>query len=352
MLSALLRVDAATLALAFGIAALMAGVGTGLVRRYALARSLLDLPNHRSSHAVPTPRGGGLAIAVAVLGLISLAAVAGLVPGRLAAALLGGGVVVAAVGWIDDHRGLGAPLRAAAHLVAAVWSVAWLGGVPTVALGTARLGLGWGGSALAVLGTVWLINAYNFMDGIDGIAGVTGLIAGAFASLLLIRDDPPIALVSAVVAGSCAGFLTWNWPPARIFLGDIGSGLLGFLFATCAIGAESRGAPGVLLSLLLLAVFLVDATVTLLRRVRRSERWYEAHRSHAYQRLVQAGWSHRAVTCAVGALEIALGLGAGLAIGRPALAPYVIAAAALALGTVYWLVERIRPMSSAGAGGP
>lgn len=351
MLNALARVDAATLVLAFALAALMAGVGTGLVRRYALSRSLLDRPNHRSSHVVPTPRGGGLAVAVTSLGLIALAMAAGLVSMRPGGALLGGGIIVAAVGWIDDHRGLGAPVRAVAHLLAATWSVGWLGGVPSVTLGTTRLELGWSGSLLAIVGTVWLINAYNFMDGIDGIAGVTGVIAGMFGSLLLMRVDPAIALVSAIVAGSCAGFLKWNWPPARIFLGDIGSGLLGFLFATCAIGAESRGGPGVVPWLLLLGVFVVDATVTLLRRVLRSERWYEAHRSHAYQRLIQAGWSHRAVTCAVAGLEIVLGLGAELVVERPALTPYVVAAAALGLGVLYGLVERSWPMSSAGASG-
>lgn len=348
-MNASVRIDAVTVVVGFTLAALMAGVGTGLVRRYALSRSLLDLPNHRSSHDAPTPRGAGLAIAIVVLGLTALATAAGLVPLRLAAALLGGGIVVASVGWIDDHRGLAASVRALAHLAAAIWSVAWLDGVPAIAFGTTRLELGSVGSVLAVVGTVWLINAYNFMDGIDGIAGVTGLIAATFGSLLLIRADPATALVSAVVAGSCAGFLAWNWPPAQIFLGDIGSGLLGFLFATCAIGAESRGAPGVLLVLLLLGVFVVDATVTLVRRVLRSERWYEAHRSHAYQRLVQAGWSHRAVTCAVAGVEVVLGLGAMLVAERPALTAYVIVAAALGLGMLYWLVERTRAMSRVGS---
>jgi Fuc2NAc and GlcNAc transferase len=334
-----------TLAAAFVLAALLGVAGTGLAYRYARARALLDRPNHRSSHATPTPHGGGLAVVGTVFLLIGVGMWAGLVPARMAVALLGGGLV-AAVGWIDDLRGLGAAVRALAHLVAAIWGVAWLGGMPSLRVGAGQVELGFAGSVLAVLGTVWLVNAYNFMDGIDGIAGVTAVLAGVFgAALLLGGGDAPLAFVSVVVAGASAGFLVWNWPPARIFLGDVGSGPLGFLFAMLAVGAETRGAGGLLPWLLLLGVFFVDATVTLLRRMLRRERWYEAHRSHAYQRLVQAGWSHRSVTTGVAVLELLLGGTALVAVRRPAAAAWLVVAGMAALVVLYGAVERARPMS-------
>jgi Fuc2NAc and GlcNAc transferase len=334
-------------ALALGTAAFLASAGlAGLARRYALSRSLLDVPNERSSHTVPTPRGGGLAIALVVLiGLVLLAG-AGWVAPRIAAALAGGGALVAWVGWLDDRRGLSASLRLMAHVAAAVWVVAWLRGMPHLTLGVGAVDLGFAGALLAVLGTVWATNLYNFMDGIDGLAAGEAVAVGLIATILLAPREPSLASITLLLATAAAGFLVWNWPPARLFMGDVGSGFLGFMFGGLAVASENARALPALLWLVLLGPFFVDATVTLFRRMARGERWHAAHRSHAYQRAVQAGWSHRRVTSAVITLTGALGLTGCLVTRDPLLLGPALAVAAASLGVVYLTVERWRPMSS------
>lgn len=288
---------------------LVAGVAaaglTGLSRSYALRRALLDIPNERSSHSVPTPRGGGLAIVVTLAVGMAILGMAGVVPARLVWAMLVGGTLVAGVGWLDDHRHVPPRWRALVHMVAAVWAVYCLGGLSQFRLGGETWHLGWLGSVLAVVAIVWLINLYNFMDGIDALAGLEAVTAGLGAAVLLWwAGNPGLAAVAALVAASCGGFLWWNWPPARIFMGDVGSGLLGYWFAVLALAGEKSGdLPGVAW-LILLAVFVLDATFTLIARVLRGERWYTAHRSHAYQRGVQLGCSHRRVSVAVGGINI------------------------------------------------
>jgi len=335
-------------ALMLGTTAFLASAGlAGLVRRYALARSLLDMPNERSSHSVPTPRGGGLAIVVVVLiGLVSLAMTGWLEP-RLAAALAGGGGMVAAVGWLDDRRGVPAVGRLTVHAAAAAWGVAWLGGLPELTVGTGSVHLGLAGSLLAGLAILWATNLYNFMDGIDGLAAAEAVIVGLVGALLLSRREPSLALVAILILAAAAGFLLWNWPPARLFMGDVGSGFLGFLFGGLALASENARALPALVWLVLLGPFFVDATVTLIRRMVRGERWLTAHRSHAYQRFVQAGWSHGRVTGVVIGLSAALGLLGSVAIRNPALLGVVLASAAGVLGAVYVAAERWRPMSSA-----
>jgi Fuc2NAc and GlcNAc transferase len=323
---------------------------TGAVRGYALRQAMLDVPNGRSSHSVPTPRGGGLAIAVVVLGGIALLAGAGLVPRGLAAGLLGGGVLLAAVGWLDDRGHVFPGWRALAQFAAAAWMVAWAGGFPSVDLGAGRLTLGLAGAVVAVVGTVWWINLYNFMDGVDGIAGGQAvLVAGTGAALLLARGQAGLGLVALLVAGAAAGFLRWNWQPARIFMGDVGSGLLGFLFAGLAVGSERAQALPVAAWVLLSACFVFDATLTLARRVARGERWYDGHRSHAYQRAVQAGLSHARVTTGVLVLSGVMAGLAAAAAARPTLLPAALGAAVLLLGAVALVVERMHPVGARSA---
>lgn len=323
---------------------------TGLVRRYALANALLDLPNHRSSHVLPTPRGGGLAIVLVVLVAIGVATLTGTVARPTGIALLGGSAIVAAVGWIDDRRSLSVRARIAAHAGAAAWALAWLGGLPALQLGTAVVPLGWAGSVLALLGIVWMTNLFNFMDGIDGIAGSEAVSLGVFGgAVLLARGSTGLATVAFFVAAAAAGFLIWNWPPARIFMGDVGSSTLGHLFAVLALAAERAGAVPLLAWAILAAVFLFDATTTLVRRAMRGERWYEAHRSHAYQRAAQAGGSHRQVTTAVLLLNTLLAGMAALGVHRPHLMPVALAAALATVAGAYLLAERARPMGRASA---
>ncbi|MEX2353077.1 MAG: glycosyltransferase family 4 protein, partial [Gammaproteobacteria bacterium] len=263
------------------LAFLSGWAGTAAVRRYSLARNILDIPNHRSSHAVPTPRGGGLSISIVVLLSILLLAWTGPLRDIFLVALLPACFVVALIGWVDDHRPLSAAVRGLGYLMAALWFVFWTG-VSGVVVG-----------AVLVLGIAWLTNLYNFMDGTDGLAGSQAVLAGiAGGGLLWIQGHPDIALLAFVMAAASAGFLVLNWPPAKIFMGDVGSCLLGFLFACLAILGELLAGLPALLWLVLLGFFVWDATLTLLMRIFRRERWYSAHKCHAYQRLIQLGLSH------------------------------------------------------------
>jgi Fuc2NAc and GlcNAc transferase len=289
------------------LACLLSALLVAMVRRYALENSLLDLPNERSSHSVPTPRGGGLAVAL-VLFTVCFAPLAGVqYEANELIGFLGGAAVVAAIGWLDDHYQIAAWIRLAIQCVAVFWALTWVNGFPLISIGVAQFELGWLGTAGAALAIVWLINLYNFMDGIDGIAATQGCCAATMGAILLLNAGAQFwALTSAVLAGACAGFLIWNWAPARIFLGDVGSYTIGFGLAMLAImGEKSAGLPA-LIWVVLLALFIVDASATLLKRILTGQQWYSAHRSHSYQRLVQLGWSHSRVVLVVAAINIVI----------------------------------------------
>lgn len=294
---------------AAGTACVLSCFLTGLIRRYALRAGILDVPNARSSHTTVTPRGGGMAIVAVTLSGISLLGILSIVPAPLACALTGGGALVAAAGWLDDRRGLSSSARAAVHTAAAAWALAWLGGMPKVQAGPFVLHLGLLGWLTALVGIVWMTNLYNFMDGIDGLSASEAVMVGGIGGLFLFWAGSPGAAGAAwMIAGAAAGFLIWNWAPARIFMGDVGSGFLGYAFAVLALFSENRDALPLVGWSLLLGVFIVDATATLIRRIFQGETWYEAHRSHAFQRAVQSGYSHSHVTVAVMALNLLLAL--------------------------------------------
>jgi len=321
---------------------------TGIVLRYALARGVLDVPSERSAHVVPTPRGGGLAmVAVVSAGILVLCWRGTVAPG-LATALIGGSLVTAAVGWADDRRGLRASLRLIAHLFAATWAVFWLGGFPQLSVGDAEFRLGLSGSILAVLAIVWLINLYNFMDGIDGIAGVTALVVAGFGAFFLASaGNVDLANLALLIAGASLGFLVYNWSPARIFLGDVGSGSLGLYFGVLAIASENSRTVPFMVWMFLLGVFLVDATVTLLRRMVRGEQWYKAHNNHAYQRAVRAGYSHAQVSLAVALINGLVGVGI-IITSRAGQSWMLLGALELAaLVALYVGVEKLHPMRRA-----
>lgn len=330
---------------ALAVAAFAASwVLTRAVRRYAKAR-LLDVPNERSSHARPVPRGGGLAVVLAFGSALAALALLGVVEGPLALALLGGGVLIAGIGWLDDHYSIPARWRVVVHFAAAGWALWMLGGLPSLRLGVAEVPLGPVGWVLGALGIVWVTNLYNFMDGIDGIAGGQALSVGAAACVLLAwAGHPGLAAAALLLAASSAGFLVWNWHPARIFMGDVGSGTLGYWIAVLAVASENAGAVPLMGWAVLMGVFIVDATATLLRRLMRGERVYEAHCSHAYQRAVRAGLSHARVSGAVVLLNLALaGIVLAAVLNPRWLLPGVLASLAL-LGWVYVQVERRHPM--------
>jgi len=331
-------------ALAVGLAcAIATAAGTAAVRRWALRRSLVDLPNARSSHTQPTPRGGGIAI---VTVFVAVTTVWGLWTGgdawRLWLAVVPPGLAVAAVGLRDDLRPLPARVRLVVHAAAAAWLVWGLGGLPPVGVLGTPTDWGVAGHTLAIVAVVWVLNLYNFMDGIDGIAGVQAVfVAGASAALAGPGSAAFVPLVA--LAGASAGFLALNWPPARIFMGDAGSGFLGFALAGLLLANHAATPASIWLPVILLAVFLADATLTLLRRLARGESPHAAHRSHAYQRLARRWGAHRPVTLAVCAVNLGWLLPlAALAIARPAwalpvallaVAPLLAAAAAAGAGS-------------------
>ncbi|MCY1510579.1 Undecaprenyl-phosphate alpha-N-acetylglucosaminyl 1-phosphate transferase [compost metagenome] len=286
-------------------AALASLLLTGALRRYALGRSLMDIPNARSSHSVPTPRGGGVAIVVSFLVALPVMSLLGVLPWMLCWALLGSGLCVAVVGFLDDHGHIAARWRLLAHFGAAFWALYCVGGLPSVELFGLTLQLGVLGHIIAALYLVWVLNLYNFMDGIDGIASVEAISACLGAAILywyLGRIELVIAPVLLAIA--VAGFLFWNFPPARIFMGDAGSGFLGISLGVLSLQA-AWAAPEFLWSwLILLGVFIVDATWTLFRRLLRGDKVYEAHRSHAYQFASRRYGRHLPVTLAVAAINL------------------------------------------------
>lgn len=283
----------AAAALFLGPAAAGAGL-TWLALRYARRRGLLDEPGERRSHSVATPRGGGISITLVVLATIFAL---GWAHPQLRLVLQAGAVglvLVATVGWLDDHR----PLSARTRLLVHALSAALLGGALLVD------GHGLLVAAIAFVAVLVLVNVWNFMDGINGLAASQAAIAAAGYALLAGAGSPSGALgLALALAGACCGFLPFNFPNARIFLGDVGSGSLGLALALLAtlVMVEPRGRPDPSawpLLVLPLAAFLVDASLTLGRRILRREQWWAPHVQHAYQVWSRTLGSHAPVTFA------------------------------------------------------
>lgn len=278
---------------------------TWVLRRYALSRSLMDIPNGRSSHSVPTPRGGGVAIVLTYLVTLVLVAFAGWVSWSAALPLLGAGALIAVVGFLDDHGHIAARWRLLAHFGAALWALLWMGGLPTISLVGVEVDLGWLGHVLAALYLVWMLNLYNFMDGIDGIASIEAVCACAGACLVYwLTGHENLMIAPMLLAVAVLGFLYWNFPPARIFMGDAGSGFLGVVIGILSLQAAWAAPEMLWVWLILLGVFIVDATFTLGRRLLRGDKVYEAHRSHAYQYASRLAGRHLPVTLTVMAINL------------------------------------------------
>jgi UDP-N-acetylmuramyl pentapeptide phosphotransferase/UDP-N-acetylglucosamine-1-phosphate transferase len=259
-----------------------------------LALTALDYPNERSLHERPTPRGGGLAILVALFAVGTVAVVA-YGASRNIGWLASGALVVAFVSFLDDRFHVHPGLRVSVHAGAAV--LLMLGGLAPERIDLPGVDLvlpGWLGLPLGVLYVVWMVNLYNFMDGIDGLAAGMAVIGfGCFALMSSSAGHETLAAINAVAAAAAGGFLGFNFSPARIFMGDVGSSLLGFMAAALSLWAAREGIFPLWVGVLVFSPFVVDATVTLLLRAWRRERVWEAHRTHFYQRLVRHGWDHR-----------------------------------------------------------
>lgn len=272
------------------ITTVAASIGCGMMRSISQKKSILiDTPNERSSHLQPMPRGGGMPMAMAAIVAIAfLGSIRShLVPAHWVWGICGGGLAVVWVGWLDDRYTLSAGKRFIIHLIAAAWAVNWLMPADTPLLYRFLSGL-W---------VAWSINFYNFMDGLDGLAGAEAVFIGLGAGYIAGRiGTQPTLAINWVLAAAALGFLFWNWPPARIFMGDAGSGFLGYAFGCLAIGSGPGWDAGFKTYALLLALFWGDATITLIKRIIRGERFWQAHRQHFYQLAAQKGYSHHEIT--------------------------------------------------------
>lgn len=317
--------------LAIGVTVFIASfAGVAGVRAIATRRRWLDYPNSRSSHTIVTPRAGGLAIVVVSEAGLSVLLWRDRLLSREWTIVLAAAIVVAAVSWIDDLRPLSNKIRFSVHVIAALVVLATFGNIDRAEIpfiGTISLGAL--GGPLTLLWIVGLTNAYNFMDGIDLMAAGQAIAAGAgWAVLGNIVDSRDLILAGIVIAFAAAGFAIHNRPPARIFMGDVGSAFLGYLLATMAV-VGSHGDPTLgMCGVLLVWPFVFDTGFTFLRRLRNREAIFKAHRSHLYQRLVIAGMTHMQVSLLYFVLDL---IGIGCAIALITGVPHATAISAMAI---------------------
>ena len=282
----------------FGITALL----TYLIIRLAIQRGVIDVPNERSSHMLPVPRGGGASIVISFAIFLVAFFVYGDAPFDAAVlnSLLAGGIIVASIGLVDDVRHVPARWRFLGHVIAALLALFLLPSFPTFDVFGFSINLGLFGFVFFAFALVWLVNLFNFMDGIDGIAGVETISALTGAMLILALQGQTEWLgVLGFLAACVLGFLVWNWPPAKVFMGDVCSGYLGMTLGLLAIVTTLDGGMTLWAWLILLGVFVADATTTLIRRALGGESWHKAHHGHAYQILSRYYRSHTRVSISV-----------------------------------------------------
>lgn len=287
------------------ISALLATlVLTGLVRYYALRQQVLDMPGERSSHTVPTPRGGGLSVVLLIPCLLAWLVFQQGYEGSVLLLLGSVTLLLALVGWVDDHRPLSARLRFSVQGLLALVALLLLPQLPSVPLPGWTLSAEWLLMPLLLLTLLWMTNLYNFMDGINGLAtveAVTVLLAGS--GLLWVSGAEQYGL-PLLLCAPLLGFLVWNFPRAKIFMGDVCSAPLGLLLTLLAFWLAAQTEVNLWCWLILLSVFVVDATWTLMVRLLTGQRWSEPHRSHGYQILSRRWGSHTPVTLAAGAVNL------------------------------------------------
>lgn len=273
---------------------IVSSIITSLIRQLTVRMKLYDIPNDRSSHEVPTPRGGGVALVSILLVSISVLYYYGMIKADFSVSLLIGLSIIAVTGLIDDIKSLPVLIRAITYVFAAALSVLLIGGVPHLSINNYSFNLGYFGYVLSVIYLVWLTNLFNFMDGTDGFAAIQTICVAIFCGLLLSHSgNTSLAIILFCLVSSTTGFLFWNWPPAKIFMGDVGSCTLGFLFGLFSIYTEKNEIVSISVWLIVLSPFIGDATFTLIKRMVNGEKWYKSHNSHAYQKLFQLGVTHK-----------------------------------------------------------
>jgi Fuc2NAc and GlcNAc transferase len=302
-----------------------------LARRH----SIVDRPGDRQSHTRPTPTGGGLGIIVALaIASLAFSHFHGM-DYRWLMVIIPGALLLSVVGWLDDRQPLSNRIRLFVQLVVSIGLLAFTQiAIPPV---------NWWLAGVGGIAVMWVMNSYNFMDGSHGMAGFQGLFCGLTLVLLfMLGDAPDLALPALLLAGCCAGFLPVNFPRPSIFMGDAGSVPLGFLIAALMVLGMERGVLNLPLCLLVLAVFLVDSSLTLLNRVIRGEQWYTAHKQHMYQRLIAQGWPHSRVLLLYQAINLVVVAPAVmLALMYPENA-WVVTGALFLLMTTGWYAASLR----------
>ena len=278
---------------------------TQAMRKFALSRSILDLPNERSSHSIPTPRGGGVAIALSFLCVLPVFGLLHLSDWVFITALVGAGSISAVLGFLDDRRHIPVRWRLLGHFLGATWALLVLNGLPPINVFGLKVDLGWLGHIIALLCLVWMLNLYNFMDGIDGIASVEAISVCIGACIIYwTMGFDELVWAPLSLSMSVLGFLYWNFPPARIFMGDAGSGFLGITFGVFSLQAAWYDPDMLWVWFILLGVFVVDSTFTLVRRFIKGDRLHEAHCNHTYQIASRRCGGHLFVTTAVLAINM------------------------------------------------
>jgi Fuc2NAc and GlcNAc transferase len=258
---------------------------TYLIRHFALRNQIVSIPNERSLHNSPTPVGGGLAIVITWFLGISILFYFGKIERNLYFALLSG-VILAIISFIDDLIGLKPSLRLLFHFITAIIAFVFLGGIRQLIIPGIEFNYNFIIYPLAIIGIVWFINLFNFMDGVDGFASLEAM------TICLVIFILSGNVINLLLIACLSGFLFWNWPKAKIFMGDVGSTQLGFILVVLGIYFHNIYKFSILNWIMLSSPFWFDATLTLYRRWRNGEKLSEAHRKHVYQRIVQSGFSH------------------------------------------------------------
>lgn len=261
---------------------------TYLIRYIAVKRQFFDVPNQRSSHSIPTPTGGGLAIVITWYVGITILFYLNIMEKSLYFALMCG-VIIAIVSFIDDYVNLKPSIRLLFHFLTSLLAFYFLDGLRAFIIPGLNMKYFILIYPVAIIGMVWFINLFNFMDGLDGFASTEAII------LALVMFFYSGNMINLVLIASIAGFLYWNWPKAKIFMGDVGSIQLGFILIVLGIYFHNTYQFSLLNWIMLASPFWFDATYTLYRRWRNKEKLSQAHKKHAYQRIVQAGFSHQQV---------------------------------------------------------
>lgn len=331
--------------LGFALSWAVSLLATALVLRWARQAGWLEPPSSRGLHLEPTLSRGGVGfVLVSAFALAFVLPMSGLAYWQ-SALLLGGGFGIATMGFIDDANPLPILPRLCVHFsmaAMAIWALGPVGDLSGLDL-PASLTM-----TVMLIAWVWMINLFNFMDGIDGLVatGVT-TISLAAAALSVSNANLALALAWAVLAGSTGAFLRWNWPPARIFMGDVGSGYLGYVIALLALMSIRQSAVSVWAMSILLAPFLIDTGFTLARRMGRGDRWYQAHRQHAYQKLALRWGSHLRVTRGLLGVQVLVMLPlAAAAEWQPQYGPLLALLVCVGLGCLAWWVGAGTPESA------